>query len=148
MSFKQKIQDVKGQERADLLPMFGKDIVEGAAVIGRYVGSGSYQVEDKDEAGNVTGKRDVRYVKLADVLEFRPEAAHATAGQTLQHLALGVPLNADTKNKLDPDTLPIGCYLIIEHTHRDERFGNMRRFRVEIITRAQYMELLNAEAAG
>lgn len=147
-AFRRKLEDTKGQERADLLPMWGKGIIEGAAVIGKYVGAGSYQVDDTDAENNVIGKREVRYVKLADVLEFRPAAPDSADGTTAQHMALGVPLNADTRNKLDPDTLPAGCYLLISFTHKDAQFNNLRRFRVEIISRAQYLELVNAEAQG
>jgi len=144
----EKINNVKGQERPDMLPMWTLPASApiGAAVVGAYAGSDTFQVDEKDEQGTVTGKRTVRYIKLAGVLQFTPLGDNHEKGETVQHLALGVPLNADTKNKLDPDTLPPTCYILVQYKGKDAQFNNMRRFRVEIISKAAYLDLLNASA--
>lgn len=140
------IAGTQGQARPDMLPMWGKDLRIGGAVVGQYVGADTFMAQDKDEKGTVTGTRPVRFIKLINVIELVP-ASGADHETSRQHLALGVPLNADTKNKLDPDTLPAECFLLIQFTGTAAEYNNMRRFRVEIISRAAYAEIVTAEAA-
>lgn len=143
------INTTKGQEREDMLPMFGRGIIVGAAVVGEYTGHGEYTTTDKDEQGNVTGEpRTVRYIKLRNVVEFRPDAPGSEQGKSVQHIALGVPLNADTRQKLDPDTLTLGMVLLIQFTGTDPKFNNMRRFRVELITSVAYRAIMHASSEG
>ncbi len=141
MSFGSKLASVTGIVRPDRLPFFDVGTASiGASLIGRYVSADSYLVTEGDT------KRSVRFLKFVDAVEFRPIADNHDKGEIIQHLAIGVSVNADTRNKLDPDTLPVGSYVMIRYLGQDAEFNNLRRFSVQIITKAQYLDLLAASA--
>lgn len=139
--------DAAGTERADRLDMWPpKGAAVGVGITGQYVGSDSFTVQDKDDAGNVTGSRQVTFIKLRSCVMFTPNAA-GTGGNLTQALAMGVPVNADTRTKLDPDTLQPNTYLHIVLRERDERFNNMNRYTVKEITAATWDRIFKASCA-
>lgn len=146
--FKKVADETEGQERADILPMWSGNVRVGGIIAGEYVGSDTFQAQDKDGNGNAVGpKRTVTFIKLRDVAEYIPDADDPTKGTTAQHLALGVPLNGDTKAKLDPDTLSPGCRLLIKLRELDPAYRNMRRYDVKLITEAAHRRLLVASSS-
>lgn len=141
MSFGNKLAGVTGIARPDRLAFFDVGSASvGASVVGKYVAADTYQVKEGDST------RQVRFIKLVDAVEFKPIADNHDKGEIIQHLAIGVSINADTKHKLDPDTLPVGSYVLIRYLGQDAEFNNLRRFNVLLITRAQYLDLLNVSA--
>lgn len=140
------LNSTKGTERADKLPM-AKLAVLGAALVGVVSGFDNYETEDTDAEGKATGKkRVVKYVKLTNAVEFQPDAPHSEIGKTVEHLAIGMPINADTKAKLDADTLPVGSYLLVQFREIAAQWNNMRLYRVETLTKQQYNDILRAAA--
>jgi hypothetical protein len=136
--------DTEGQEREDRLPMFPPPRAAlGVGVAGEYVGHDTFTVQDKDDAGNVTGSRTVPFIKLRNVVNFTPNE-DGKGGKLSQLLAVGVPINADARTKLDPDTLPAGCFLHIVLRERDPQYNNMNRYTVKIISREAWQRLYAA----
>jgi hypothetical protein len=136
MSFGKALEKVVGMVLEDSLPMFSAKEI-GSAVVGIVAGFSSYTMK----ATEAEAARTVHYVKLKSALEY-----NAGTNKTAQHLAIGVPINADLKNKLDSATLEVGTYVLVQFKDVAAEFNNMRRYRVEIITKAQYNDLLRAES--
>lgn len=139
MKMGKALKTVQGEERTGDVPQWGRGILEGAAVIGYYAGADSYTTQDKDADGKAIGTpRNVVFIKLVDVIKFTPNKAHSDDGTTELLPVIGVPLNADTKEKLNPQTLKTGQALLIQFTKTETDLNNMRRYRVESLTPAQY----------
>lgn len=136
MSFAKALEKVQGQKLEGDIPSFSAKTI-GSAVIGMVAGFASYNTKE-----TATEKsRPVRYVKLKSAIEY-----DAGENLTLQHIAIKVDLNHDLKSKIDDQTMEAGTILLIEHTDVAVEFNNMRRYRVEILTKAQYNELLRADS--
>ncbi|MBX3704574.1 MAG: hypothetical protein KF822_12435 [Steroidobacteraceae bacterium] len=115
----------------------------GDAIVGKYVGEHSYETQDKDAQGKATGRpRTVSCVKLAGAVVI-----DAASGDAALHRSMIVARNADTKHKLDADTLAQGCYLLIQFTSVAADFNHMRRYRVAVISEGDYREFLFAAGA-
>jgi hypothetical protein len=139
-NFGTAVNTISGTERAGDLVMWAIKTL-GAAIVGKVAGFDSYEI-----AGDNGTKRTVKFVKLVDAVEFQPDSEHSTTGKSVEHLAIGVSLNADTKNKLDEATLPIGTCILIQFREIAPELQNMRRFRVEVLTKQQYADLIRARS--
>lgn len=148
MSFGKALAGVQGTVREDKLPMWSPKLLL-AAVVGIVAGFDEYPTKevkaDAEKGIKAEASRMVKYVKLSGVLEFAPATDDAPERVT-EHLALGVQINADLKVKLDSDTLPAGSIVLIQHNEIAAQFNNMRRYRVETLTRQQYVALMKAAA--
>jgi tellurite resistance protein len=137
MSFAKALQQVRGVAMEDKVFFRPKSV--GSAVVGIVAGFSSYPTKATAQEPS----RMVKTLKLKSALEFLPDG---NSGATKQHLAIVVEMNHDLQSKIDSDTVEVGTYLLIEFLETVVDFNNMRRYRVEMISKAQYMELLRAES--